>query len=118
MSMQSLIAKFGVDAAIERPVYVTTVTGSKKLDKWIIVKQIKVWLQPVSAGRNAAKIVEEYHRRNITITIMAYTLWFDEAVLTGDRLTIDDSPRKMTIHGAIDQAGIKRLYRLDVEEKL
>ena len=116
--MLSLIDKFGVDATIERPVYKTSVTGSKQLDKWKTIKSIKVWLQPVSSGFNVAKIVEEYHRRNININFMGYTSWFEEKVQSGDRLFIEGVlPRKMTIHGAVDQAGVNRLYRLDVEEK-
>lgn len=116
--MLSLIAKFGVDATIERPVYKTSETGSKQLDKWKTIKALKIWLQPVSSGFNAAKIVEEYHRRNININFMGYTPWFVEKIQTGDRLSIDGVfPRKMIIHGAVDQAGVTRLYRLDVEEK-
>ena len=75
---------------------------------WTNGASIYVWLQATSSD-----IRTQYERREITVTHKAFTVT-DPETMINDRLVV--SRGTFLIHGVIDQAGLGRVWRLDLEE--
>jgi len=95
-------------ATIQQVSYTIDGTGTRT-PTWNQYKVMKAWLQPTSSGLRL-----EYERRNITVTAKIFVAE-DPAAEEGWRVVMPDS-KTYVIRGIVDQAGLGRLWRLDVEE--
>lgn len=75
---------------------------------WTTRKTISVWFQDISSAEK-----EEYAKRSLRVTHKVFTCTDPESE-EGDRLTV--SGTSYIIRGVVDQAGLGKVYRLDVEE--
>lgn len=106
--MTSLIEKFGTLGQLESMSLTTTSTGARKPTFTNLGQPTKIWLQPATA-----ETIKQYQARKMKITHTGYLLYVS-GVKHGDRVTIKKD--KYIIKGKLDQAGLNRLLRLDVEE--
>lgn len=108
MSIAGMIRRAGHSVALQRAVVTEDVIGGRNNAFETIAANIAVWLQPSSASVSAT-----YEQRGITVTHRCY-IASDIEAKAGDRLLW--GTRHLVIEGVQNQAGMNRLWRLDVRE--
>ena len=107
--ISSLIARKGGSVTLQRPTTTTALSGSRT-QAWAAVGAVLTgWKQPTTA-----ELFDEYGSRNMRVTHAVYFA-SDPTAQIDDRLVIGGT--NYVVHGMQDQAGLTRLWRVDVEEK-
>ena len=104
----SLIARKGVTMALQRPTVTTALSGARSQTWAAVGDALTGWRQPITPA-----LLAEYGSRDMIVTHRIYFA-SDPAVQIGDRLVIGTT--NYVVHGDEDQAGLDRLWRVDVEE--
>jgi hypothetical protein len=81
-----------------------------RTNTWTNYKQMYGWKQPIGSSSTL-----QYERRNISVTDKIFVAR-DPEVSEGDRMK-DAAGTLYVIRGVVDQAGLNRLWRIDVEEQ-
>ncbi len=110
MSIASMIATHGGDDVTLERATDTTADSGARMRTWATVGGVlNGWRQPTTAD-----LRDEYGSRNMLVTHMVF-FQADPAVQIDDRLVI--SGAIYAVRGDQNQAGMDRLWRVDVEEK-
>lgn len=81
---------------------VRTATWAEKLEAY-------GWKQPIGSA-----LRQQYEERQIHVTSKVFFAE-DPQAAEGDRI-VDSSNKKYLVHGVVEQAGLAKVWRVDVEE--
>ena len=107
MNPTALIAAKGQSAAVYGKSQTVNNDGTRS-DTWTVKQALTAWMQATSSD-----IREQYERREMTVTHKAFAVT-NPSVTRGDVLVIGG--QTYLIRGVVNQAGLDRCWRLDVEE--
>jgi SPP1 family predicted phage head-tail adaptor len=104
---EAMIKSYGEKMTIQRRSE-TTGTAGNRIPAWTNYKTLWAWKQPMSSDTRI-----QYERREISVDAKIFVAE-TPSMSEGDRIVATGGT--YYIHGVVNQAGLSRLWRLDVEE--